>query len=117
MAKRLKSNEDEIPRSVLKMKEEKEKRERQEAKKINNQNKSKHNKDITKNRKKKIKKFIFIIILIMLVILGITLGVSAYTWKDLTENMFTNKNSVVVDIDGNVLATLRFRAKEANSRY
>ena len=53
----------------------------------------------------------------MLVILGITLGVSAYTWKDLTENMFTNKNSVVVDIDGNVLATLRFRAKEANSRY
>lgn len=118
-AKRM--QEDEIPNSVLKMKQAKKKREKEEAKKNKRKNKQARRqaeKDSTENvkkkisRKKKIKKAIIIIILIIFVIIGIILAVSAYKWKKLATEMFNNENSIVVDTDGNTIAELRFRAKE-----
>lgn len=112
--------EDEIPRSVLKMKQEKEKREREEARKNNINNKygkrSKENQPSSDfkrsnkkiSRKKLIKRIVLIIILIILITIGICLGVSAHTWKELATAMFNNENSIVVDTDGNTIAKLRF---------
>ena len=109
-------DEDEVPKSVLKMKQEKEKREDAERKKnakaSNNEKRRgrKSNEQIKnekKKRRKKLKrKIILFVILFTLLVIGVSLGVSAYRWKQLAADMFINKNSVVVDIDGNVIATL-----------
>ena len=110
--------EDEIPRSVLKMKQEKERREREEARKnsVNNRY-GKRSEDIEndkigkKNKKGKpkrkiIRKIILILILIILIAFGIKLGISAHEWKELSEAMFNNEHSIVVDTDGNTIAEL-----------
>ena len=126
--KKKRMQEDEIPRSVLKMKQEKERREREERR---NQRSGKHGKrfndideqvsrrnsskgkikgkdidDFNKPKKKKLKKLILFLILIALIIFGISLGVSAHNWKELVTDMFNNKNSIVVDTDGNTIAEL-----------
>lgn len=121
--RRIISEEEEIPKSVLKMKQDKEKR---EAAKKNNSQYNKINRNVqnsrntkgsknsktSKNKKdkkstKSIKrKAILIIILILLIVLGICLGISAYNWKVLSTAMFTNKNSVVLDKSGEVIAEI-----------
>ena len=121
--RRIISEAEEIPKSVLKMKQDKEKR---EATKKNNSQYNKTNKNVqnsrntkgsknsktSKNKKdkkstKSIKrKAILIIILILLIVLGICLGISAYNWKVLSTAMFTNKNSVVLDKSGEVIAEI-----------
>ena len=121
--RRIISEAEEIPKSVLKMKQDKEKREA--AKKNNSQyntinrnvqnsrnTKGSKNSKTSKNKKdkkstKSIKrKAILIIILILLIVLGICLGISAYNWKVLSTAMFTNKNSVVLDKNGEVIAEI-----------
>ena len=121
--RRIISEAEEIPKSVLKMKQDKEKR---EAAKKNNSQYNKINRNVqnsrntkgsknsktSKNKKdkkstKSIKrKAILIIILILLIVLGICLGISAYNWKVLSTAMFTNKNSVVLDKSGEVIAEI-----------
>ena len=113
--------EEEIPKSVLKMKKDKEKRERTEKnkkiKKNDKQNKKESN-TIKKEKRKKFKrKLILFIILIPLVALSITLGISAYSWKELAEDMFVNKNSVVVDTDGEIIATLGAEQKKLSAEF
>lgn len=121
--RRIISEAEEIPKSVLKMKQDKEKR---EAAKKNNSQYNKINRNVqnsrntkgsknsktSKNKKdkkstKSIKrKAILIIILILLIVIGICLGISAYNWKVLSTAMFTNKNSVVLDKSGEVIAEI-----------
>lgn len=113
--------EDEIPKSVLKMKQEKAKRE--EAEKKNNRKKNKRSKKEAnvnsqeKPKKKIIKKIILILFLIALVALGIVMAISAFSWKNITEDMFNNENSVVVDTNGDVIATLGVEQKKLKIEY
>ncbi len=108
--RKVKEEEEEIPKSVLKMKQDKEKRE--ELKNKGNQSKpsdKKGGKQKNKNEKHKnriIRKIILILILIVLVAGGVCLGISAYNWKELSTAMFSNKMSVVLDKDGEVIAEL-----------
>ena len=137
--KKKRMQEDEIPRSVLKMKQEKERREREERR---NQRSGKHGKrfndideqvarrnkhkgkikgkdidDFNKPKKKKLKKLILFLILIALIIFGISLGVSAHNWKELVTDMFNNKNSIVVNTDGNTIAELGSEQKKLTVDY
>ena len=122
-------DEEELPKAMRKMQKEKEEREKfideENRKKSRNKHKgnrkSKHGKkgneendvDYKKAiRKKKIKKMIITVIIIVIVILAIILGISAYNWKQITTDMFTNENSVVVDSDGNVIAELGSERKK-----
>lgn len=113
--------EDEIPKSVLKMKQEKAKRE--EAEKKNNRKKNKRSKKEAnvnsqeKPKKKIIKKIILILFLIALVALGIVMAISAFSWKNITQDMFNNENSVVVDTNGDVIATLGVEQKKLKIEY
>ena len=130
-------DEEELPRAMRKMQKEKEEREKfidEENRKKdryqfnenrkNGNRKSKHSKkgnhasedddfDYKKAiRKKKIKKIIITVIIVVIIILAIILGISAYQWKQITTDMFTNENSVVVDSDGNVIAELGSERKK-----
>ena len=94
--KRKKINQDEEPKAIKEMKKSRKKEE----------NKPK--------RKKKLKFIILIIVIVLILVLGISLGVSAHTWKTLAKDMIYNENSVVIDTDGNTIAELRKR-KEKNA--
>ena len=123
-----KKKQEELPRAMRKMQKEKEEREKfieeENRKKLRNKHKgrkSKHSKNrIEENdvdykkaiRKKKIKRIIITVIIIVIVILAIILGISAYNWKQITTDMFTNENSVVVDSDGNIIAELGSERKK-----
>ena len=127
--RKVKVEEEEIPKSVLKMKQDKEKREN--AYKINNKkknkktdgtnNKLKANKNKTNNHSKRAdidnaeekieqkklkRKVTLYLIICVLIVVGAYLGVSAYNWKVLSEAMFNNKMSVVLDKEGEVIAEL-----------
>lgn len=112
--RKVRNEEEEIPKSVLKMKQDKERREELKNKgeqgKHSNKNsnkkgaKSKNKKDKHKNRF--LRKIILILILILLIVGGIALGISAHNWKVLSEAMFTNKMSVVLDKECEVIAEL-----------
>lgn len=112
--RKVRNEEEEIPKSVLKMKQDKERREELKNKgeqgkhsnKSSNKKgaKSKNKKDKHKNRF--LRKIILILILILLIAGGIALGISAHNWKVLSEAMFTNKMSVVLDKEGEVIAEL-----------
>lgn len=121
MRRSKKTEEDEIPKSVLKMKQEKAKRE--EAEKKNNRKKNKRSKKEAnvnsqeKPKKKIIKKIILILFLIALVALGIVMAISAFSWRNITEDMFNNENSVVVDTNGDVIATLGVEQKKLKIEY
>ena len=127
-----KRNEEELPKAMRKMQKEKEEREkfieeqnrnntssnrkmgkkRNHSKKrneLNTENEIDYKKAI---KKRKIKKIITIAIIIVIVILAIILGISAYNWKQITTDMFTNENSIVVDSDGNMIAELGSERKK-----
>lgn len=71
-------------------------------------------KDKKKNSSERslLKKIILIVILVLLIVLGISLAISAFSWKELTEDMFLNTNSVVLDRNGEVIATLGVEQKK-----
>ena len=104
---RRRGQEEEIPKSVLKMKQEKAKREEAERNSKTKKQGKKNKKEKKKKGKKSWKKrLILFVLLVALVIIAIFLGISAFTWKQLAEDMFTNTNSVVVDTEGDIIATL-----------
>lgn len=123
-----KKKQEELPRAMRKMQKEKEEREKfieeENKKRLRNKHKgkkSKHSKNKNEEndvnykkaiRKKRIRKIIITVIIIVIVILAIILGISAYNWKQITTDMFTNENSVVVDSDGNVIAELGSERKK-----
>ena len=127
-----KRNEEELPKAMRKMQKEKE--EREKFIEEQNRNNTRSNRKMGKKRnhskkrnelnteneidykkaikKRKIKKIIIIAIIIVIVILAIILGISAYNWKQITTDMFTNENSIVVDSDGNMIAELGSERKK-----
>lgn len=65
-----------------------------------------------KNKNKKIKKIIICCIILLIIITSVTLAVSAVKWRNLAEDMLINKNSIVVDTNGNELAKLGNERKQ-----
>ena len=115
-------DDNEVPRSVLKMKQEKQIREENNNKKnikknnklnkkLNTNNKSNIDDNINK-KKPLLRKLFFLIFVILLIYIIIRLIISAITFKQLTDDMFVNKNSVVVDTNGEVIAKLGVEQKK-----
>ena len=61
---------------------------------------------ITKKSKTKFKIVVLIIILLLILVFGIMTAVSANSFKNIILEMAKNENSVVKDIDGNIVATI-----------
>ena len=103
-------DDNEIPRSVLKMKQEKQIREENNKKndKLNKKNPKVNNK---KKKRPYLRKIIFLVFIILLIYIIARLIISAVSFKQLTDDMFLNKNSVVVDTDGEVIAKLGVEQK------
>ena len=126
MRNRRRMQDDEIPKSVLKMRQEKErreeternrrakgKREEENKKGQGKRSKSKRKQDKQYNpRRKVIKKVILFIIVAALITIGILMVISAFTWKEIAEDMFNNENSVVVDTTGETIAKLGVEQKK-----
>ena len=106
--------QEELPKAMLKMQQEKQEREGGNEKPVEMENikrpKSKHNK--TNNKKITVKRIIIILIVIICIIVAIMLGISCYKWKTMAKDMFTNKNSIVVDTDGKQIAELGSERKK-----
>lgn len=98
------------------------KKEKEEGQKVTTKNikKGKHkksirNKKIDKDKpkvKSKIKRVIIIIIILLIIGVGTFIGISTHTWKTLAKEMIINENSVVKDIDGNIVAELGSEKKK-----
>lgn len=99
-------NEDEIPKSVLKMQQSKNKNDNTIENDSRKEKKKHSKKDQKVPLKKKIKRLIIIAILIVFIILIVRLVLSMFRWKQLLLDMFNNECSVVVDSNGNVIAEL-----------
>ena len=80
--------EEEIPKSVRKMK------------------KTTEEEDKKKNKHPKLKKFILFSLLVVIIVLLVRLIISTHRWKMLARDMMANQNSIILDIDGNVIAKL-----------
>lgn len=93
--KNVELTEEDIPKSVLRMQNKGQKHEKYDDKTL----KPKHKKSI-------FKKIIFILLIILILYLIIKIAISTYRWKKLAKEMLINQNSVVVDIDGNIIASL-----------
>ena len=121
MKNKKKKQEEEIPKSVLKMKQDKAKREEAEKNKNVKKRGRKSKEEIEdekKRKRKKIKrKFILFLIITILIAIGIVLGVSAYSWKQFADDMFLNERSVVVDTNGEVIATLGSEQRKMTVKF
>ena len=53
-----------------------------------------------------VKRLFIAVCIIFILYIGIYFGYSSFKWKNLATDMFVNENSVVEDIDGNVIASL-----------
>lgn len=77
---------------------------------IKEKHKTKHGRKVAVKNNKRIKRKIFkiliVIILIIIIVLGISLAIFSNRWKKLAKEMFNNKNSVVLDTDGNEIAKI-----------
>ena len=104
--KKGKTNQDEEEYTPKAFQKNKKSSEKNETKKKSNNKKSNNIKGKKKNSKRKLKRFLLVAFLITIIVTGINLGISANQWKMLAKEMFANENSIVVDIDGNKIATL-----------
>ena len=90
-------------------------------KKMKNEKNSKIHKKTKGKRKKehhsKVKKFILITILLIILILGIYIGITTHIWKKLAKDMIINQNSIVQDVDGNILASIGSTKNKKNIKY
>ena len=100
-------DEDYTPKAFQrnKKKEEKNETKKNSKKSIKTTNrKKKTNKK--KTPKRKLKKVLLIAFTIAIIYGGISLVISANRWNKLAKQMLANENSIVIDIDGNKIATL-----------
>lgn len=90
-------------------------------KKKKNEKSSKIHKKLQGKRKKehssKLKKFILISILLIILIFGIYIGITTHIWKKLAKDMIINQNSIVQDVDGNILASIGSTKNKKNIKY
>lgn len=96
-------DEEDIPKSVRKMKHAREKANLAEEKK--------------NNRKRKIRKIIFFFLVVLLLFLIVKISISTHRWKMLAKDMLVNEHSVIIDSDGNVIATLGDEKKKEKISY
>ena len=82
---------------------ERKQKDKNEFKKVKNK-KEKTPEQIKRN--KKIKIFILILIIIFIIYIGISTAISLNTFKNIIKDMTVNKNSIVVDSDGNTIAEI-----------
>lgn len=82
---------------------ERKQKDKNEFKKVKNK-KEKTPKQIKRNKKVKI--FILILIIIFIIYIGISTAISLNTFKNIIKDMTVNKNSIVVDSDGNTIAEI-----------
>ena len=98
--KKAEEEENYVPKAFQKKKR---KEKNNELEKNNKGNKKKGKKQPSK---KKFKKILLILCLITIIIIGIILGISSHRWKTLAQEMIAYENSMVIDIDGKVIAKL-----------
>lgn len=96
-------DEDDIPKSVRKMKRASEKANLAEEKK--------------QNRKKKIRKIVFFFLIVLVLFFGVKLAINAHRWKMLATDMLINEHSVILDSDGTIIATLGDEKKKEKISY
>lgn len=96
-------DEEDIPKSVRKMKHASEKANLAEEKK--------------KKRNKKIRKIILLFLVILILFLTVKIAISTHRWKMLANDMLVNEHSVIIDSDGNVIATLGDEKKKEKISY
>lgn len=96
-------DENDIPKSVRKMKRAKEKAELADEKK--------------KIRRKKFRKFFFLLFLILVLFLTINIFISVHRWKLLAMDMLTNEHSVILDSEENIIAVLGDEKKKLKISY
>ena len=120
---RLKENEE--PKAIKRLKRENNKKRRKEIKykserkyinkfreeiqKIQEKRKMSNKKPLTEKqivRRIILKRLLIAICVIFILCIGIYFGYSSFKWKNLATDMFVNENSIVEDIDGNVIANL-----------
>ena len=90
-----------IPDSVKRMRNNKNKKNNKNAKKIKN------DKEIPEKKKHPIlKKIVLVLICILVLFLIVRLIISTHRWKSLAKDMLLNEGSIVLDSDGNTIATL-----------
>lgn len=67
--------------------------------------------------KKKFTKLVFIFLVILLLFFIIKTSISTYRWKIIVTDMLLNENSVIIDSDGNIVATLGDEKKKEKISY
>lgn len=80
----------------------------------------KKEKDKKEKRKKipsKVKKVIILVLVILIIIAGIYFAVCAHLWKTTAQDMLLDKNSVVVDTDGDTIAQIGSEKKKKKVSY
>ena len=76
---------------------------------IHRKNKDKNKRyeeNVTDKKRSKIIKITIIVVFIVFFLMGIVIGINTHIWKMLAKDMLLNKHSIVVDTDGNNIATL-----------
>lgn len=90
-----------IPNSVKKMRNNKNKKSNKNVKKIKN------DKEIPEEKKHPIlKRIVLVLICVLILFLIIRLIINTHRWKSLAKDMLSNENSIVLDSDGNTIASL-----------
>lgn len=77
----------------------------------------KKRKEKKKKKKKKFKLFFFFLCIAFIIYLGISIGIKTNKWKKISEKMFINEESSVVDDTGKVLAELGSEKKKQTIKF
>ena len=91
--RKIKNEEDELPKALRKNKKTENKQEFSKVKK-------------NKMKKPKVKTIIFILVFLAIIIFGIKTAISVNSFKNIILEMAKNENSVVKDTSGNIIATI-----------
>lgn len=111
------NKQEELPKAILEMKKNNSKdiKHKEDNNTIGKKGKRLENENITK--KKKIKKVIITIITAVTVFYGIKLAIATHNWKMLAKDMTVNENSIVKDLNGNIIAKLGSEKKKKAIAY
>lgn len=96
--------EERVPKAIKEMKKDKELEKNPKYK--TKKNKKENNSKVKEKKKSGFKKFIIIVFIILLLSMIMSLVNSAFIWRKLALDMTKNENSVVQDIDGNIIGKI-----------
>ena len=101
-------DDEQLPKAVEEMKN----NQKREVKKRYRKKQEADLKEKLPRKKKKIKKILLSLLVLVILISAISIGISTHRWKLLAKDMANNENSVIKDIDGNIIATLGSEKKK-----